>query len=371
MIDFKNYKNINEYDEIILKWKKDDKTQPMKYVIVEDLKNKCWIIYDSSTGLYKEVSFGEYVESVINEFLLYDMHNAHHSKLLDMITSDSDFDEQKANDLFNYCKKPVEQLLELLGNISKYRILAKKGELIGNSGICINSEMLEQILMNEWKKYRYINFVSVWQRYANYEFSTSEDAAEYKNKFSSFLDSSKEEILKEWKEFAKEEAETLHAIVRESFVCYYDYIIFIDKDGNPRTGRSFVAANEMHIFCWDLYHILVSKCAEAPHICPRCKQLFFSNNNKAVYCEKCKTETNIVRNENRKKSVRYMHKKIYDKINNSKFHNDLEKELFLAESNYYWDIVKKKDVKLIPLFTEKIECEEDYKEWLERKMKSL
>jgi hypothetical protein len=85
----------------------------------------------------------------------------------------------------------------------------------------------------------------------------------------------------------------------------------------------------------------------------------------------CKEESNVIRNENRLKSVRYIHKKIYDKINNSKFHTNTEKELFLAESNYYWDIVRGKEVKPIPLFAANIKTEEDYKKWLEEKLKSI
>ena len=335
-----NKKSTNEYDKIILNAKNNPKCPPFEYLVVEDVEKKTWVTYSCANGLYKEVSFGDYVNNFITMFLRYDKNNPQHNNFLKLIGNN--FDEKNANSLFDKCKADIDELMQILPNIAKYYFLAKKGELTDANESFIDCETLDITLFNIWKKYRYFIFTNVWGDFSEY---------------------SEEELT--------ESNNILHDIVSKDFVFYYDNISFIDANGNSRVGRCFLTSNDFYMFVWDLYHVLVSKLAKMPRVCPRCNSLFFSNNNKSLYCAGCKEESNVIRNEKRSKSVRYLHKRIYDRLRNSKSHSDTEKELFLAESNYYWDIVRKKNVKEIPLFTAKIETETDYKTWLENKLHFL
>lgn len=374
MIDYQNWENVNELDEIIIGWHESNGVENMRYVCVEDVENKCWIVYDSKTGIYDKFLFGYFVESVINEYMQSDKKAVHHKKMVETARKHNiEYDEVEKNRLFEETSDSLSILYHIFENLSGWYSLAKKGQLYSNNNEAVSIESLNNTMLNEWKKFRFACFPNSFIDVLASENMTEEDFVELAN-ISKCDDEKLEDVIEKLKKETaisnQESRQCLNKVVTRYFIAYHDYITFTDNDGKSITGRCFLTFNIVFLFYWDLFHILVSRKADTPHICPRCKCLFWSDN-RTKYCDECKNEAHLVRNENRLKSVRYIHKKIYDKINNSKFHNDTEKELFLAESNYYWDIVRGKEVKKIPLFTAKIETEEQYKKWLEEKLNSI
>lgn len=375
MINFEKHNKINEYDKIILNWKNDKNLEPMRYVCIEDTKDKCWMVYDSKTGLHRKVPFGFYTEWVFNYYVISDKESLHHNKALETAKKNNiEFDEETYNKYYEFTKNAMLELQNIFSNLPHWYDLARKEQLIDGNGKNISINELQTILINQWKMFRFACFPKCWSEYVSLVFPNKEEILRLSKIITpeneNIEDIANEMIESNYEQW-EEANETINKIVQKSFVCYYDYVNFINENGISTSGRCFIVFDEIYLFYWDLYHILVSRLAKMPHICPRCNQLFFSNNNKARYCKECKSESNVIRNENRMKSVRYIHKKIYDKLNNSKFHSNDEIEMFLAESNYYWDIIKNKKIKKNPLFVAKIETEDDYKKWLEEKLKSI
>lgn len=346
---------MNELDKII-SYHQNDKFEP-KFLIIEDLKNKCWIVYNGENGMYKEMEFGSYTVFTINEFINYSPNAMRHNQLFSSANADF-LDPKIAERIYEQGKEAMEALLNILAELPDWKKWA-------------DPEQLKEIMLGRWYYYRYACYGRTWSDFVGMSFKTLEEWKKYFfEKSYRFSEKELEEMYEANKEEAEEHFKTMHEVVRKYSVVYYDEFEFIDEKNQRRFGRSFLVDEETHMFIWDLYHILVSGVTDSPHICPRCKQLFFSNNNKIIYCKECKAESNTIRNEKRMNSVRYIHKKIYDKINNSKFYTEDDRNKFLVESNYYWDLVRKKKVVKNPLFNEKIETEEQYRKWLEKKLKS-
>ena len=344
MLDFKKPDKINEYDKIISEWSNGGSGQ-MKYLAVEDIKKKCWIVYDFETALYKEVPFGDYTEGVINSYVLTDKNSVHYKKIIDALKKDGiSFNEKEMNIFAENSKYVISELHRTLSNISYWESLIKKNELVSSTGHHLSRLDFEKILLDEWKKYRFACFPKIWLDLVSLMVDNDPEYEELNL--------------------------SVNKIVNSTLIRFCDYISFVDKEENFRNGKCFVIPEEEFLYYWDLYHVLVSNQTETPRICPRCQALFFSNNNKSLYCHRCKKESNLIRSENRKKSDRYLHKKIYDKLNNSKFYTNEEKEAFLAESNYYWDVVcGKQCVGSQKHYDNKIKTKEDYSDWLQRKLK--
>jgi hypothetical protein len=151
----------------------------------------------------------------------------------------------------------------------------------------------------------------------------------------------------------------------------YDYVSIKLNDGTNAVGHAFMVEQFTDLFSLDLFHLLVSWNAQTPRICPRCGQLFLENNAMGKYCRDCKNESGAIYSEMRRKSVRYFHKKIYDKINQSRKYDEDFLSAFVLESNFYWDSIRGKATETNPTYTEQIKTESDYKAWLERKLKEL
>lgn len=387
MITDKGLNKMNDYDKIILECqlklreqhhkdvlysahlnessieeaeKKKKYKEDMRFLMLEDIGKKQWIYYDSETESVSGIPFGIMTASIIDEVINLSPNSKHHKKLLEIYGSLGI--ERKSDDMYRQyknVKKPLKRLLETIYSLSYWKSVVPKDEL-------------HAAMLNTWKEYRYFNFMGLWERYADEHFITEEDVKN--DRVLGRLNRTDDEIkrfVNGCHESAAEIAESTHNIVKESMLIYIDDIGIYDNENDFRFGRAFVTSDISYIFCWDLYHILVSWTADTPHFCPRCCQIFYSNNNKSKYCPDCKEDSSTIRNENRKKSVRYFHKKIYDKINQSNKYNDDFKNAFLAESNYYWDRVCKKEVPINPAFTENIETESQYQEWLEKKLSSL
>jgi uncharacterized Zn finger protein (UPF0148 family) len=132
-----------------------------------------------------------------------------------------------------------------------------------------------------------------------------------------------------------------------------------------------VSCQNIDIFPLDLFHVFVTGKAETPRICPRCGQLFYTDSNKYKYCPDCQGQSATIQTENRKKNVRYLHKRISDRIrNNRKYSSDFLDD-FMSESNYYWYLLRGKDITPNPDYTANIQTENDYKQWLQEKLDSL
>ncbi len=387
MITDKDINKMNDYDKVILECqlrlrnqhekdvvysahlenssideaeKRKRYEENMRFLMLEDTEKKRWIYYDSKTESMGDIPFGEITASIIDEIINLSPNSKHHKKLLEVYKKLGI--ERKSEDMhhqYKNVKKPLKRLLDTMYSLSYWKSVVPVDEL-------------KIAMFNAWKEYRYMNFLGLWEHYADEHFITEESVKS--DRVLGKLNKTHEDIksfVDTCHESAAELAESMHNIINESFLIYIDNMGICDNENKFRIGRSFVTPDITYIFCWDLYHILVSWIADTPHFCPRCCQLFYSNNNKSKYCPDCKKDSSTIRSENRKKSVRYYHKKVYDKINqSSKYDNDF-KNAFLSESNYYWDRVCKKEVPENPSFSEKIETEQQYQEWLEKKLNSL
>ena len=131
-----------------------------------------------------------------------------------------------------------------------------------------------------------------------------------------------------------------------------------------------------NIFILDFWEFLFNPVYQKTKIlvCPNCKSIFASSNNKAKYCEVCKQPEIMgkIRYANRKANkARKLHHDIATlsySLNTKE--NDVSNS-FLNESNYYWDIVQGKNPEKIKEYSAKIKTEADYMKWLEKKYEEI
>lgn len=352
-----SYDKMNEYDKIILENGIFEDKCRTRFLIAEDLKSKRWVVYDSSDGSYYERDFGVYVTFVINEFINYSPDSVHHASLFNDVQSGYITEEDAAR-IYNSGKKAMKNLLDTFSELPDWKKWA-------------DSEQLKSIMLRQWKFFRYASYGKLWSDFAGMETETLDELKDFflTKSPESFTEEEIEELYNSNKEEVQEHFATMHKVVKENFVIYYDEISFNGNDDKCRTGRAFLVDSEINMFAWDLYHILVSGVTETPHICPRCNHLYFSNNNKSKYCDSCKNNYSDIRKEYRQKNqTRYIHKRINDKLH-SKRYSEEELDKFMIESNYYWDIVKQKEPKTKPeSWYLNINTEEEYKNWLENKL---
>lgn len=122
----------------------------------------------------------------------------------------------------------------------------------------------------------------------------------------------------------------------------------------------------------ELALIIEEKKRNSKRVCPMCGAIFSSNNFQAKYCDKCRKKPISERRKGVKQSTRYIHKRIWDRINLSKKYDRDFLNAFMNESNYYWHTIKGKKCKI-----EKkeeyldIRTEEEYREWLINKLDEL
>ena len=216
-----------------------------------------------------------------------------------------------------------------------------------------------------WLRYRYLCYVENWTRIIHDRDITKADFSKLK-----YQPDDKEKFVECCHESAKELEEKLHHIITGEFFIYHDFMSCIISDGSIISGNTYIARDIRDIFSLDLLHILNGD-TKTPHKCPRCGQLYFSNNNKSKYCSECRTNGNVIRQENRKKNrCRYLHKQITDILNYYNIGEDgTDKngsEKFRIESNYYWAVVQGKIPKQMPKsYNSNIKTEGNYSKWLQ------
>lgn len=352
-----NRKEQNEYDKIAfqfalnLKNGFDEKENSL--LVIEDINHKQWVIYDTSKGMYQEIPFGHIVIELLKEFDMRTEDHIHHRKWIGYMKEcglpDDPLNERITKDIKPY-------ILELKKDIAKIDGYRKSNHL----------EEMKMALLNDWKRYRMASYENVFRDIMDL---TSDNEENYKT-YDFMLENEIKESIKSNHEEAVSLARDMYAIHNRYHFCYCDYITFDDKDLVPHTGKAYLALDYPDIFAADLYHVFVSGLSGIPRLCPRCESLFYATN-KSKYCDNCKEDSAVIRNEKRKKSVRYYHKKVYDKISQSKKYDNEFRNAFMNESNYYWDIVQGKEVLQNPSYREKIKTKEQYKLWLEMKLKTL
>lgn len=325
----------------------------LRYLVIEDMSNKQWLVYDSDTSRIYLIGFGEYTLFLLNDILGYlpdfPYHEQKRKEILDFITKESY--EYTKNVICNHKEKFIE-LFNVLSTFDKYKKIYNQFEMSKYS-------------YGLWLRYRYLYDVEYWKEIIDNYDVTEADAFKLKCQPDDI-----EEFIEHCHESAKELEENLHHIITGEFFIYHDFMTHIVNNGLIISGNAYVAKDIRDIFPLDLLHILNGD-TKTPHKCPRCGQLYFSNNNKSKYCSECRTNGNVIRQENRKKNrCRYLHKQITDILNYYNIGEDgIDKngsEKFRIESNYYWAVVQGKIPKQMPKsYNSNIKTEENYFKWLQ------
>lgn len=152
---------------------------------------------------------------------------------------------------------------------------------------------------------------------------------------------------------------------------------FILPEQAERAEITCIFPAEIFLFSEDLWLLLFSESTPKIRRCSNCDQLYFSNNFKAKYCPACKSIMGKIRYQNRKQhTARALHTKILNLLylkyggscpeKSAGMTSDIS-NAFLAESNYYWDIVNGRNPQPNPDYNADIQTETDYIRWLESK----
>lgn len=377
----KTYSQMNEFDNIILchqenindleeltelryeKWKEsyekygkkvsdyyDKKSDRivLRYLVIDDSINKRWAIYDSSTKKIIYFNWGELSILLLNSLILYSPENVYFKKYYDQFISmgGSDDDYNNWQKITRECIDELNKLFIALSTLNDYRKIHSETDT-------------EKYTYSLWLDYRYCTKTKLWASIVNSRNATEKDFA----RNCSWADNDEiKKIVNGYHEHAQEEEEMLHDIVTKELFIYHDFMVVSYDDNSIISGNAYVAVDIMDIFSLDLLHVLKND-TETPRKCPRCGQLYFSNNNKSKYCNECRTQSNVIRQENRKNNpCRYLHKQITDLLN--LYYDDTTE--FRIESNYYWAIITGKKPKQIPpSYNKDIKTEASYMKWLE------
>jgi len=292
---------------------------------------------------------------MIFEYLSRIERDVHHNKLIEWYDElGFEYDTETGGKDAEFLKPHILKLQDVILNLDRYRKVPDKAGM-------------KAALLSTWKMYRNAKYVSLWKDIIDLSEDTEEN---YKKESGIYTQENIREIVESNHAEAIELNNSVYNVHIKNFFCFCDYVTFYGTDNFPLIGRGYIARTPGDMFASDLYHVLVSGLAGIPHRCPRCGHIFYPNN-KSKYCDECKKDSSAIRNEKRRQSVRYFHKKVYDKITLSKKYDDNFRNDFMNESNYYWDIVQGKEVPDNPLYRERIKTESQYKKWLEKKLNSL
>lgn len=350
----------NAYDDILMDFSLHSGIDIDKntFLAIEDTDNRQWICYYSYTGRYTIKPFGHITADMIYEYLSRLESDVHHDKLMEWYDKTGfEYDAETGGKDAEFLKPHILKLQDVILNLDRYRKVPAKAEM-------------KAALLETWKIYRNAKYVSTWKDIIDLSESTEEN---YKKKSGVYTQEDIEDIKEMVKSNHAEAIElnnSMYNVHIKNFFRFCDYVTFYDNDNIPLIGRGYIARTPGDMFAADLYHVLVSGLAGIPRLCPRCGHIFYPNN-KSKYCDDCKKDSPSIRNEKRRQSVRYYHKKVYDKITQSKKYDDDFRNAFMNESNYYWDIVQGKEVVTNPLYHERIKTESQYQKWLEKKLNSL
>lgn len=349
----------NEYDDILTEFSLHSGIDIDEYtlLVVEDIDNRQWILYSSYTGEYIIKPFGHITADMIYEYLSRIDSDIHHNKLMQWYDENEiEYNAETGEKNAEFLKPYISQLQSIILDLAQYRKLPDKAKM-------------KAALLETWKMFRNAKNVSLFKEIISLSEDTEENYKDVPDRNYFTTEEIKELVESNHSESVKLNNDTYNIHI-EKFFRFCDYITFYDHDNVPATGRGYIASTPGDIFASDLYHVLVSGLSGIPRLCPRCGHIFYPNN-KSKYCYDCKKDSTAIRNEKRRQSVRYYHKKVYDKITQSKKYDDDFRNAFMNESNYYWDIVQGKEVTINPMYKERIKTEVQYKKWLEKKLISL
>lgn len=339
-----NFQNMND----IARNFENNLTEKEQVLICDDTENKRWIIFcikddmgKIQNGQYKIMPYGQISCDVWNDLVEVKANSPHLNNSVEVLTS------MIGKETTNASISAVQGLLSEYA--TDFDIL--KNTLLSNGGK-ITAAFDKYTLDYIWRIFRYAT-VSDWL----------------------------ESVLC-WN---KEDSKLLYSLDYDNFekvfhshVCVSCGIYPItDDNNNTFFCRCYSATNETAAFYYDYLYVLLSAGEKKKNKiveCPRCGRLYFSQSNNFKYCPKCSRKEIAL--ENRNKSVRKIHKQIQDKLHGRmvRKNNPLpadEYENFLKESNYYWDIVRGKDVAPDPKFSSSIKTEKQYEKWLTKKLNSL
>lgn len=167
-----------------------------------------------------------------------------------------------------------------------------------------------------------------------------------------------------------------HDLIKDgNTICPVD--TFVVPEQPDQTEIPYLLPSVIYVFSEDLWQLLFFENAPKIRACSNCGQLYFSSNFKAKYCPDCKGNYGKIRYKHRKEnSARALHTYVlnllYLKYGGSSpaksagMTSDIS-NAFLAESNYYWDIVSGRNPQPNPDYNADIRTESDYISWLESK----
>lgn len=136
-------------------------------------------------------------------------------------------------------------------------------------------------------------------------------------------------------------------------------------DDTEEFCKKYDIRNLIFLVAEDLLHFMLHQTTHSFGFCPECGRIFTTVHGNQKHCPACNL---IIRQKQRKQNkARYLHKNITDYINNYRSEDENASKLFRDESNYYWNIVQRKNPKKINEYSQDIKTEADYINWLEKK----
>ena len=337
------------------------KNDRLEYCVFENMKTKEYIVFDSKDDFntYTSIPFGGVVACTLNGYIKSNPKSVHHANYKKELQEYGGYNAPDIDERLSLYHVIYGKTLNELISYIKQRDTYKYHDKIA----------LKCSFIREWKKYRYMIYDKVWSEYLSLS-ETQKADHDFNN---TFTNDELKDIVENCHEEAAELSDRLHKIVCERLFIPYDKIYFVFRD-EWAYGNVWFSQGEGDIFSRDLYHVLVDNAAKIPRFCPRCGLMYYSNNNKSKYCPECKKQSNDIRKENIKKNpARYLHKRVWDKINAHKDKYDRDfLNSFMNESNYYWHNISGKPSDLQKLDSyQNIDTIEKYQEWLEKKLESL
>ncbi len=131
--------------------------------------------------------------------------------------------------------------------------------------------------------------------------------------------------------------------------------------------RAFVVEDISQLLYDDLIQMIDFK--YSLRRCPICRKSFIKRDGRTKFCPACSLNEKAKKQYNdkkRKTEPRYIHKNICDMLRN-RGENYLD---FCRESDYYWDVVNRKNVSHNAAYDDTIRTKSDYINWLEEKRKA-
>lgn len=357
----KPYDEWNDFDKIIYshqndidnlatlshdKMKNNARKFVLSFLVVEDLTEKKWIIYDQASNSISCMNFGRVTLTILNSLVALSPDSVHKSKYQQLLLESGwkIDDYTKYFDLVNENRAFINELFDEIGKYTYYKQIMPPKDF-------------KEYCYALWREYRFICQPQIWNQYIS-DFNAHKDKETLK-----YIDEpDRKEFITLCHNEAKEIESTMVSVFHTYKFIYHDYLVVNTQDC-MYSGSSYVSSGIENIFPLDFLHLLNGD-AGLPKKCCSCGQLYYSNNGKSKYCPDCSTaELKKERaKQNRKSNVyRNMHHNVYIKIYNS----GIDTNDFCTESNFYWDIIRGKEPSIIPEnYNPDITTKEKYLNWL-------